>query len=502
MREAAEARLQAGDIAGALALAREAAAADPSDMRNLRLLSGILEAAGERQQAIATAEAAVRLDPADAELRLHLGSLMAADRRWRDAAEQLAVHVASGTAGPAGWALLSSALHQAGATERAADAIRNAIAGDPGNTGYRLHLASLLCAAGLYEHALAELQEASVRSPDEPMTWRIQSGIHEALGQLPEALGAAERAALLAGGDPACQEHLAHIARLCNVPAPGDAAAWRAAPARARAVAPPTAPTLAENAGKRWRVIYAIMLRDIRTRFGHTQLGYLWAIIEPIGHLATLGAMFYALNHAPPPVGDNMFLFYVTGLLPFLMFSHVSNDVMGAVEGSHAMLQLPIVRRTDMMAAHALRQLATEAVVGIVIFSVAALLGEQGMPADLLTAGEAIALLWLLAVGTGAVNVVLQEALPAWDTFYAALIRMLYFTSGIYYSPVGMPDWVREVLLWNPVLQGIDLFRGGFFRQYEPHWLDLDYLAAWAAGSVGVGFALERATRARLAIRT
>jgi capsular polysaccharide transport system permease protein len=415
----------------------------------------------------------------------------------------LAVHAASGAATPAGWALLSSVLNQAGATDRAADAIRNAVAGEPGNIGYRLHLASLLCARGRYPEALAGLAEAMLRSPGNPLIWRIQSGIYEALGRLPEALGAAERAALLAGDDPACRAHLEHIARQCNVPAPGDPGAWGAGPARTRQAPPPRqAATLPESVEKRWRVVRAIMLRDIRSRFGHTRIGYLWAIIEPIGHLMTLGLMFYALNHSPPPIGDNMFLFYITGLVPFLMFSHVSNDVMGAVEGSHAMLQLPVVRRTDMMAAHALRQLATEVAVGIVIFSVAALLGHQGLPADLLTTMQAIGLLWLLAVGTGAVNVVLFEIFPAWDTFYAALIRLLYFTSGIYYSPIGMPDWLRDWLLWNPVLQGIDFFRGGFFRQYEPHWLDLGYLSAWAAGSVGIGLALERATRARLAIRT
>jgi capsular polysaccharide transport system permease protein len=182
------------------------------------------------------------------------------------------------------------------------------------------------------------------------------------------------------------------------------------------------------------------------------------------------------------------------------MFSHVSSDVMNAAEANNAMLQLPIVKRTDIMAAHALRQLATELCVGIIIFSIAGLLGQRGMPADPLIALTAAGLLWLLAVGIGAVNLVVVESFPSYETLYASLVRILYLASGIYFSPIAMPDWVRELLAWNPILQGIELFRSGFFPQYEPHWLDVNYLLIWVVASIGIGFALERSLRARMVV--
>ncbi|MDR3532636.1 MAG: tetratricopeptide repeat protein [Rhodopila sp.] len=505
---AVEMLLRAGDAARAVAFAQNAVQADPASFRAMRMLSGVLDAVGERGEAIRCGQEAVRLDPANAEVRLHLGGLLAAQRRWREAAEHLSVHAVSPAATPRGWHLLSSVLHQSGNTERATEAARHAVAADPNNIDYRLTLASLLCARARYDEALEALVTVLDQAPDNPLLWRVQSGALEALGRLSEAFAAAERAVELASGDPAYRAHLDHIARLSNVPAAGagpagDTARWLAEPRRPRtARAPRLASSLGEDIVTRWRIIYAIMLRDIRTRFGHTRLGYLWAIMEPMSHLLTLGMMFYALNHSPPPLGDNMFLFYITGLVPFLMFSHVATDVMSAAEGANAMLQLPIVKRTDVMVAHALRQFATELVVGIIIFSIAALLGHQGLPADLLTAGAAVTLLWLLAVGIGAVNVVVSSLFPSYETFFNALIRLLYFTSGIYYSPIGMPDVVRDWLLWNPVLQGIDLFRSGFFNQYEPHWLDMNYLLAWVVVSIGAGFALERALRARMMVHT
>jgi capsular polysaccharide transport system permease protein len=257
-----------------------------------------------------------------------------------------------------------------------------------------------------------------------------------------------------------------------------------------------------DDIATRWQVIYAMILRGIRTKFGHTRLGYVWAIMEPISHLLTLGVVFFSLNHNPAPVGENLFLYYVTGLAPYLMFSHVSHEVMEAAEANQPMLQLPIVKRTDVILAQGIRQFATELCVGSVIFSIAALMNLQGAPADPLTSMAAIALLWLLAMGIGAFNLVICEFFPSYETFFNALVRLLYFSSGIYYSPISMPDTIRFWLEWNPILQAIEFFRSGFYYQYDPHWLDVNYLLIWVLASVVIGFALERATRTKMMVQT
>ena len=498
--------LHAGDISSAKRFARDAVAADRASVSALRILSGILDAAGERGEAISIGNKAIGLAPDNAEIRLHVGALLAAEQRWREAAEHLSIHVTSAAATPAGWRLLSSVLHRVGNTVRAIEAAHEAITADPNNIEYRLNLISLLNARSLYDQALQEAYTALAQAPADAMVWCALSGVHAALDKLGEALHAAERAVELAADNPECAAQLAYIASLCAVPLPkaevvSPASAWSVSRREMIKTRPVRGATsLSQDIATRWRVIYAIMLRDIRTRFGHTKLGYFWAIMEPITHLMTLGTVFYAVNHAPPPVGENLFLFYITGLVPFLMFSHISHDVMSASEANNAMLQLPIVQRTDIMVAHALRQFATELCVGIVIFSIAGLLGQRGVPADPLTALMAVTLLWLLAVGVGAFNLIIVEMFPSYETLYASLIRLMYLASGIYFSPIAMPDWVRDILAWNPILQGIELFRSGFFPQYEPHWLDINYLLLWVVASIGIGFALERSLRGRMVI--
>ena len=34
--------------------------------------------------------------------------------------------------------------------------------------------------------------------------------------------------------------------------------------------------------------------------------------------------------------------------------------------------------------------------------------------------------------------------------------------------PGMMPEWIRDILAWNPVLHAVDWFRASFFQEYEP----------------------------------
>ena len=75
--------------------------------------------------------------------------------------------------------------------------------------------------------------------------------------------------------------------------------------------------------------------------------------------------------------------------------------------------------------------------------------------------------------------------------------RLLHNT-GIFYVPGMMPDWVRDLFGWNPLLHAIDWFRSGFFETYQPHWLDRRYLLIAALIAMVAGLTLHAAFRRRL----
>lgn len=501
----AEGLLGTGDRVGAARLAEEAFAVDPSSFRTARTLSGILDACGRRPEAIEVGLRAIALDGFDSEAKLHLGGLLLAERKWRDGAEYLAAHVSGPGATARGWRLLSTALHQTGHTERGLDAVSNAIALDANDIEYRLHRASLLGVRGRWGDSLEELASAEAIAPLDARIPRAASGVLEALGDGEGAYREATKACGLSPGDTVLAAHRDQLLRAAGVlqsdVTQDMTGVWTARKRSPRSRPRRAEPSLFELVMRRWRVIHAVMMREMRTRFGRSRIGYGWALMEPLTHLLTLGSVFSLFNHSPPPVGDSLFLYYLTGLLPYLMFAHVTSEVGGALAANGSVLQLPSVRRTDVIAARAVLHLATEIIVGVVAFSISALLDEQGLPANFMNVIFAVLCLWFIAIGVGAINMVISEFLPSWDTIYASIVRLLYFSSGIYYSPMAMPDWIRDMLAWNPILQGVEAFRAGFYAGYEPHWLDRTYLAWWAIGTLTIGLCLERSMRRIIRVR-
>ena len=67
------------------------------------------------------------------------------------------------------------------------------------------------------------------------------------------------------------------------------------------------------------RVVHALILREMRTRFGRAQLGYLWALIEPTLFVLIFFALF-ALRGRTAVSGMPIALFLLTGTIPFIMF--------------------------------------------------------------------------------------------------------------------------------------------------------------------------------------
>ena len=187
-----------------------------------------------------------------------------------------------------------------------------------------------------------------------------------------------------------------------------------------------------------------------------------------------------------------------TGLIPYHVFVHTSSSMTHAVTSNGSLLQLPVVKTFDVILARGLLEFVTDIVVAVMLLAGLVALGIPALPDDLWSAAMTLITVALLGCGVGFGNAVLQALFRTWDKLWNNATRLLYFFSGIFYVPGMMPDWARDILAWNPLLQAIDWFREGFFGNYRPHWLDREYLLVAALLAIFAGLALERGLRRRL----
>jgi ABC-type polysaccharide/polyol phosphate export permease/Flp pilus assembly protein TadD len=470
----------------------------PGDPAPLQHLAAAALAAGEREQALDAALRAYALAPQLRANAHNAAELLLRCERFEAAAELIATALAVDGADPAGYRLLSAAHMLAGRPEAALAAIDTALALAPDRAEYHQHRGNLLHRLGGLEEAAAAFEQAAQLEPENPAPKRSQLTVYYDSGRM--------RDALAVGGDlirlaPDNEEYAQAVLQVLNRrfdTLDGDYVVLgerSTAPAR---TPPRRQHRLTTAIQGQCRVVYALILREARTRFGDSTLGYGWALLEPILHILMLSLVFAVLMRGRPPIGTQFFIFYYTGIIPYHVFVHTSSSMTYAVTANSALLQLPVVGTFDVIVARGLLELATDIIVAAILLAGFAAIGSGRAPHDLLGVGGAVVAVWLLGCGFGFINAVINAFAKSWDKIWAQLTRVLYFCSGIFYVPGMMPDWIRDILAWNPVLQAVDWFRASFFAEYAPHWLDRGYLVAVAGLVLLAGLGLERGLRRRL----
>lgn len=251
------------------------------------------------------------------------------------------------------------------------------------------------------------------------------------------------------------------------------------------------ATTMQQAAAIQGRVIVALMLRELRTRFGRTQIGYLWAVLEPVTYIATMTFVFDLFGR-PPRIGDSWPVFFATGVLTFLTYRKISSSLSNAFAANQALLVYPIVKPIDTLAARALLELATKLVVVLIVFAGIIVLFGAPLPTRPEHMIVALLLMAVLGFGIGTISAVITRKMPSWPHIDSIIQRPLIFISGVMFVPDSLPNSVREWLEWNPILHGIEWMRYGYYDTYRADTIDIMYLAWWAFGAALVGLAAER----------
>ena len=244
------------------------------------------------------------------------------------------------------------------------------------------------------------------------------------------------------------------------------------------------------------RVFFALILREAETRYGRLKIGYLWAFLEPMLFIAVLAIIF---SHGRSLQSGAMpqIQFYATGLLPFFLFRDILTRTMTAVQANFQLLTFPQVQVFDLLIARTMLDIATFFVVFTVLMGSIALLNIEPVHIDSpLRLLQAIAIISLLGLGFGAGMAALVPLFPTVQFLVnSVLVRPLFFMSGIFFTADILPDNIRYYALYNPLLQLIELFRSGFFTEFESENIDNTYLIGFTLCTLFLGLLLQRALK-------
>lgn len=237
------------------------------------------------------------------------------------------------------------------------------------------------------------------------------------------------------------------------------------------------------------RVVMALILREMSSRYGRTPGGYAWGILEPLAAILVLSVGF-SLIIRTPPLGTSFLLFYATGFLPFNLFNTVSHMVARSVAFSKPLLQYPAVTWIDAVLARFLLNSLTSVLVTIILLSGVLVLSDTRAVLDMSAILIAMVLTMGLGLGVGVLNCALMGLFPLWEMIWSVITRPLFIASGVFFLYDDMPQMAREILWYNPLIHLIGEMRAGFYPMYTAAYVSNLYVLAVTCVTLALGLLL------------
>jgi capsular polysaccharide transport system permease protein len=237
------------------------------------------------------------------------------------------------------------------------------------------------------------------------------------------------------------------------------------------------------------RTIFALIIREMATRFGSKPGGYLWAFLDPAAHILLMTAIFSAIARIPP-IGSEFLIFFASGFLALQFYTTIASQVAGAIKANKTLLTYPKVIPLDLVIARVVLQFSTVVILSIVILWCAFLYtGEKGR-IELLPLLESASVATAIGTGIGMFNVVAFAKAPLYEKAFQIVTRPLFLISGVLILIEDVPSPYREWLLWNPIAHIVMWFRTGIYPYYRTDVLDKDYAVVFAMGALLIGMAV------------
>ncbi len=245
-------------------------------------------------------------------------------------------------------------------------------------------------------------------------------------------------------------------------------------------------------------VIYALILREIRTTHGSSPIGYIWVLIKTLFQISIFWILREFLRAFTPPHGMTTLSFLACGFLVWHIFSETLQRTLHAVDANKSLLVYPHVLPLEIVLARATVVVATQIVsIGLIL-----LLGIfLGYPVhitrpDLLMVALFLAL--CLGIGCGFLGATLVLFFPEMNNVIPMLLRIMFFLSGVFFSVTVFVHRFGSWLLLNPVLQCIEMMRTAMSVGYISPYFDMQYLCMVNLAVMTLGLLLERFNHRRL----
>jgi capsular polysaccharide transport system permease protein len=247
------------------------------------------------------------------------------------------------------------------------------------------------------------------------------------------------------------------------------------------------------------RVVGALMIRELVTRFGRENLGFLWMMIEPLLFAGMVGLLWRYMK-GPEEHGVSIIAFVASGYIPMTCFRHAVMRSTLVFRANGSLLYHRQIKILDFILVRFIIEMIGGMMAALFIGLILAALNEFPVPADF---GALMAGWFLYCWFTFSLCLVLAPLSEISELIEKLMPITLYIMipfSGVFNMVSWLAPQFQQAMLYSPFVSPMELMRYGIFGSIvNPMW-DISVPITASLVLMLIGLALCRRVRRHLVV--
>lgn len=240
------------------------------------------------------------------------------------------------------------------------------------------------------------------------------------------------------------------------------------------------------------RVVGALLMWEVITRYGRDNLGFIWLFLEPMIFTLAVTALWTATGLAHV-VNLPIVAFALTGYSSVLLWRNCASRCCMAVRANVGLFYHRPVRVLDVLLAKILLEIAGASLSFLWLGALWISIGWAEFPDDMVKVVAAWAMLSWFGGALGLILGALTSFTELAERLWHPLAYILFPLSGAVFMVEWLSEDARELILILPMVHCVEYLRDGFFGPTVRTHYDMVYVASVSAVMTAVGLGLVRA---------
>lgn len=229
------------------------------------------------------------------------------------------------------------------------------------------------------------------------------------------------------------------------------------------------------------RIICALIMREMTTRFGRQGIGFAWLIAEPM--VFCLGVLaLWSLTKPAYEHGVRLAPFVMTGYMCLILIRHLISLLSAAIPANIGLLYHRHVKPIHILAARVILEVGGATIAFLVVYVFLLGIGQVSPPHSyLLIYGGWFVVAWA-STGLALLMTGLVMRFDVFERVVGLISYVMIPVSGAFFMVSWLPHGFRKFVLLLPFVHGTEMIRAGVFGEFVETHFDLPY--ALAVGTV------------------